>query len=633
MRFFMQNAYRAFRAGRGGGRGVCLVLLAALVHGCATPPPAPPPRAVPAEVRAAEALYEEGRIVDALTACVELHRRDPLMPGLAELQQRILARLNIERERQARALAALSRDRMGVEVEERRAVPDTYRLPRGVRGERDPLRTARTPMEEALDRRVTVHLDGVGLAEFILAVGQAEGISIITDAAELDRTMTLHAEEVPLREILDFAARNLGVTFYLGENLIWATPSVEDMAGAPLETRFYRLRRGMAGLDLVGDDPAASFLEALARFVPEAEGADQLFDPKAHLLILRNTRANLAAAEAIIEALDVTPPQILIEARFIATSVGDLRELGVDWLLTSPVTVTRRGVMRDGRWDGSAPATRIDSGAGVTFAGFPNAAQGLSLTYQGVLTDPMFQAVLHALETSGRARTLSVPKVTAVNNRPATLRVGEDFRYFEEYDIQSTPSTTEDGQTIYRTTLVPVGRPQIEELGIELSVKPSVGADLGAISLVLLPEISEFVRYEFYRIGTDDRRPDERRNDEDLELAEGLVRLPIFRRSRIETEVIVRSGETVVMGGLITSQENVQQGRVPILSSIPLIGRLFTQDQIEETRQNLLIFVTASLISELGETLVPLDEWPPEDEEAPDEEAPAEDTTGGDAAG
>ena len=543
------------------------------------------------------------------------------MPGLAALQQRILARLNVERERNARAMAAVSRHRMGLEAEERRSLPGTYGLARRVRGERDSLRAPRTPMEEALDRRVTVHLDGVGLTEFVLAIGQAEGINIITDAEAVDGTMTLHAEDVPLREILDFAARNLGVTFYLGENMLWATPADDPVAGIPMETRVYRLRRGLAGLDHVGETPAASFIEALSRFVPETDGADRLFDPKAHILILRDTRENLAAAEAIIEALDVSPPQVLIEARFMTTSVGDLRELGIDWLLTSPVTVTTRGVQRDGQWDPSAPRTQIDGGAGITYAGFPNAAQGLNLTYQGLLTDPMFQAVLHALETSGRARTLSVPKITALNNRPATIRVGEDFRYFEEYDLQSTPSTTEDGQTVYRTTLVPVGRPQIEELGIQLNVKPSVGADLGAISLVLLPEISEFVRYEFYRIGADNRNQQRDPNGEDPTLAEGLVRLPIFRRSRIETEVIVRSGETVAMGGLITSQENRQRGRVPILSSIPLIGRLFTHDQVEETQQNLLIFVTASLISDLGETLVPMDDWPDDAEEPADAES------------
>ena len=84
------------------------------------------------------------------------------------------------------------------------------------------------------------------------------------------------------------------------------------------------------------------------------------------------------------------------------------------------------------------------------------------------------------------------------------------------------------------------------------------------------------------------------------------VKLPIFRRSKIETEVIVQSGETVVMGGLITSSESKHKDKIPFLSAIPLIGLLFQNDMIDNDQKNLLIFVTATIISERGENLVPL---------------------------
>jgi type II secretory pathway component GspD/PulD (secretin) len=153
--------------------------------------------------------------------------------------------------------------------------------------------------------------------------------------------------------------------------------------------------------------------------------------------------------------------------------------------------------------------------------------------------------------------------------------------------------------------LVPTGTPQLEELGIQLKVTPSVGADLGSVMLELVPEISEFERYEYYQVG-DNSGANTAAGSTAVSNAPSMVKLPIFRRSKIETEVVAQSGETVVMGGLITSTESQTQNAVPILSSIPLLGRLFRHEGIEENKQNLLIFVTATILSERGESLVPI---------------------------
>jgi type II secretory pathway component GspD/PulD (secretin) len=369
----------------------------------------------------------------------------------------------------------------------------------------------------------------------------------------------------------------------------------------------YRLRKGISSEELQSEGQKINIVEAIERFVPKENGTDLLFDRKAHVLIVRNTRENLAKIEEIVDALDVCPPQVLIEARFIGTSVSDLRELGIDWILNSPIAVSQDTVLKNGVRT-TANATQINPTAPnniVGFTPFAHGAQGANFSYQGLLTDPMFKAVLHALETSGKSRTLSVPKVTTVNNRLAMIRIGEDFRYFEEYDVQSIPSSVSTGGAqLYSSVLVPVGTPQKEELGITLNVTPSVGADLTSIMLHIVPEISEFMRYEYYEVGNSS-------GDATLSTnGTSMVKLPIFRRSKIETELIVQSGETVVMGGLISSTEAKNQEKVPILGDIPLIGRLFRHDNIEERKQNLLIFVTATILSELGENLVPMIQEP-----------------------
>lgn len=622
------------------------------IGGCSTPTanvrPVQPPNQ---RLAHAKLLADQGRYSAALIRCVDLARENPLLPGLPELQASIITRLNDMRQKAAAVRSSTTNKRMDIDVQGRKVLPATYGLQRPVKGENTPLKTMPGNMESSLRKRVTVHLDGVNLNEFILAIGASDNINIVADAMNNTSTMTIHAEDVPLFEILDYVSRNLGVEFYVGDNLIWATPGQEEEANKiPLETRMYRLRKGISGDELGsgsspgggdngdgggrgaggrgggasgaiarglgaagvgtggnGQEAKINIVEAIERFIPEVEGSDVLFIRKGHLLIAKNTRRNLAAIETLIEQMDVCPPQILIEARFITTSVNDLRELGIDWILNSPVIASRRNVYRDGRVV-RATETEIATGAEVGFAPFPTEAEGLNLTYQGLLSDPLFKAVLHALETSGKSRTLSVPRVTTVNNREADIRIGQDFRYFEEYDVQSVLAGSNQGGQAYTSQVVPVGSPTVEELGIMLKVTPSVGADLESITLSLSPKITEFVKYEFYEIG---QRSGNNSNQNGNNTAtngsqNSLVRLPIFKTSEINTELICRSGDTVVMGGLITTTETREVRRVPLLSSLPLIGRLFRHEIVEEKKDNLLIFVTASILSDRGESLIPM---------------------------
>jgi type II secretory pathway component GspD/PulD (secretin) len=336
--------------------------------------------------------------------------------------------------------------------------------------------------------------------------------------------------------------------------------------------------------------------QVIDTFVPKPEGSNFFFHRDAHVLIARNTRENLRLVEQIIEALDITPQQVLIEARFIEVGVDDLRELGIEWALNSDYAVTRRA--------GGRSETIIKSGSGVTFPTPATTPGGFNLTYTGVLTDPMFQAVLHALHTSGKSKTLAVPRVTTVNNIAAKIRVGQDFRYFEQFERQSVLSsvTGVGGTPVYTSELVPVGTPTLEELGIQLNVLPSVGADSEEITLVLAPQNKDFVRFEEFTFGPTVGGTLTNGNS----LSGGTIRLPIFNVSEITTRVIVRSGETVVMGGLVRTSTQRQTNKFPILGDIPVLGALFRRTSNDETRSNLLIFVTATLIGYSGESLVPV---------------------------
>jgi type IV pilus assembly protein PilQ len=568
----------------------------------------------------AQALFEQGKYAEAMIECVDIARKDPLTPGLAELENRIVRRLAEERSKLATMRAENAYGQMSVDADQRKDVPGTYGLRRVVHGDTKPMHTTASNMQQVLDKKITVHIpgekDGSGLPTiqtFADAIAASDGINMIVGPCT-NNVPGMDLKDVPLQEILDYLDKNADVTFYVGDNVIWVTPKKNGQPVAPLVTRLYHLRKGMSDEELGSNTTSyvetTNYIErAITKFVPKTDGADMLFDKKAHLLIVRNTRDNIAKIEELIENLDVCPVQVVIESRFISTTVTDLRELGIDWILKSPAAVTTKSIVNNGQVV-NVPESQVNTGTLIgTPSSFSPAAvgAGLSLTYEGLLTDPAFQAVIHALESSGKSRTLSVPKVTTVNNKPAMIRIGQDYRYFENYEVKEigTVSQIIAGTGIIDTpyfALTPSGSPTVQKLGIELNVTPSVGADMSSVNLKITPNItekaptSEWFSYSMPTIGNNNQ------------VVQNTVTIPAFNVSEIGTEVIVKSGETVVMGGLISSTESKTVEGVPFLSSLPLIGRLFKHDSVSQQKENLLVFVTATILSDRGESLIPIDE-------------------------
>ncbi|MDX9868509.1 MAG: hypothetical protein RBT78_11340 [Kiritimatiellia bacterium] len=622
-----------------------LCALLALLAGCTspkTPEPAPEPPAPHApEVVAADRLFEAGKTQEAITACVDIARKNPDAAGLADLQQRITRKLADERLAAAEKRAEATTRLHTADANRFIASPERYRQQRHVIGDRAPLRTAPTAMQKALQNPVTVHLVNADISAIIAQLGQSENINLIADSEITPKTLTLHAEKTPLVEVLEYIGRNLNVTFSVGENLIWVTPKEEPTSGVPMETRVYRLRKGLVGSELgksaqgqslfkgpeernssssrqeqekegQGKDAQIGLLDSIQRFVPQPEGADLLFNDKVHALIVKNTRENLVLVEDLIEAMDVRPVQVLIEARFVTTGTTDLRKLGVEWLIDN-----RGNAQFDtGSLNTSDPWARglnkvtpvrrdVFSGA---FSGVDDTgAGGANLAYQFLLGDTALQAVLHALEKSGESRTVVVPRVTTLNNREARFRVGQDITYFEEVetDIMTSGSTYGSSESRDNVTY-DYDTPMTVELGYSLIVTPSVGADLSSITLVLRPEISSldktsdtgnngWIEYSLSSLASATRE-------------EPKIKLPIIARQYIETEAVVRSGETVVLGGLVDSSKSESTSGTPWLSTLPWIGHLFKTEEEEKVAKNILIFVTATLISDVGEELIPLND-------------------------
>ncbi len=455
-----------------------------------------------------------------------------------------------------------------------------------------------SPVEAALLQPMTLQADDLTLENIIFTVGKNTGLNFVADRSlpQFQRKLSVNLRDVPVRQFLDHVARQMDLHFEIGENLVWIVDAKDSAKRGFEETRFYRLRRGfllpaqfspaevnetrvkdkdretvttqrkMEDFVRDGTPETPSIDEAIKQFFG---GSKYFIDYERNIIVATGTRSQLQTLQNIIREFDRPVQQVLIEARFITISESAYQRLGLNWETGRPTTVPRSATDFTG--------LNVDVG------------YGLQKTFTNVLSDSSLTATLNAIEQSGESQTLSAPRLTVVNNRPATIRDGQTQYFYEEY---STSQTILENRST--SSLVPKGKPTKLTAGVSLDVLASIGGDGRGILLALRPAVSQNVELVTFATISD--------LDANGRVASTFdIKLPRSRDQEISTRVVVQSGETVVMGGVIQNEQTTFTESVPILGKLPLIGAAFrTKTEISRPRY-LLIFVTATLLSESGE--------------------------------
>lgn len=470
--------------------------------------------------------------------------------------------------------------------------------------------TEQGKMAKALDKRVTIHLDDVTLESIIFDIGESEGINFIADKAlpAFQEKLSVNMGDVRLSEFLNYVSRNMELQFQVSDELVW----VVDGSKTNLleETRFYNLRRGFVipaqfGVDeidrtstvskgvttVVEKEKIEKFVQDGAPDVPAIEtaieqffkGSEYMIDYERNLIVASGTPKQLEVIERIIEEFDQPIQQVLIEARFVTVTEAIFQQLGASW-------ETGRG---PGRSQVKDFTELLD----------PEAAVGLGLeeTFPSILGRDNLSLTLTALEQSGESQTLSSPRITLINNRPAHISDGKVQYYYEEYSVsqQVTERST-------ASSLVPQGKPVSVTAGVALDVVASIGGDGESIMLALHPEVNQEVKLVTFATVTD-------RDVAGNVISSFDIRLPESRTQELSTRVIVKSGETVVMGGVLERDQVTFVESVPVLGSIPVIGAAFRKRTEVDKPRYLLIFVTATVMADTGEFIVYEDSEPEEE--------------------
>ncbi len=491
--------------------------------------------------------------------------------------------------------------------------------------------------------------------EFDPADNDGQGVNIVlVDPSGHPPSINITLRNLPLRRVLDLIADAAGYQYEVQEDAVVFRPGGETSS---LETAYFPISRstllritGLGGTVAAvpakresGAEPAASGGEtaALRLFLQQAgvnfegvPGSSLAYDGSG--VFATHTPRNLDRIRAILMHYSEVR-QVQIEAKFMEVQDGALEELGVKW------NVVRRGPPQinpetgapvldaGGRPVFTAAETYDTSGTNRTLAqAFSGAQSASAIIIDGKavagtqaprlpgsvslgdgagplasLTETVGEfdvnAVIRALAQKQGTDLLSAPRVTVLSGHPATITVAQEMRYPQSYgEIQSQVGSTAgggSGGSGSAGVTITAGTPQdfaTRNVGVELRCTPTVEEDGYSISLDLNPKVTEFEGFVEYggpslaiSAGTS------------VTVPPGFYQ-PIFSVREVATKVTIWDGATLVMGGLTREEVKKVDDKIPILGSIPLLGRLFHSKGESTQKRNLLIFVTASLVNPGG---------------------------------
>ena len=288
---------------------------------------------------------------------------------------------------------------------------------------------------------------------------------------------------------------------------------------------------------------------------------------KSHTLVVVDEPARLEKVQEVASAIDVKPMQVVIEARFVEVTLDNAHKLGIDWNLlasASGSSAPHTFPFGNGTLGPYSPNVTGGTGGGI----FPDVPDSVSIpgtaglfTF-GTLDFSGLSAILEMIRTDARVEVVSNPRIVVSDRHTATILVGERYPILSA-NVSEFGSVTEQLD-------------RYEPIGVQLEVTPSVIGD---------DEVELFVRPSSSSLGP---------------LVAGSTGISVARINsrQIDTSVSVRDQETVVLGGLFTTRESTDTTRVPFLSRIPILGRLFRHEASSVERVDLVIFLTVALVRE-----------------------------------
>lgn len=465
--------------------------------------------------------------------------------------------------------------------------------------------------------QVNIELRDQEIRNVIDLIAKSANANVVT-GKEVTGTVSVRFNNVPWREALDVTAKTLGYTVVEEKHGVLRVVSPERLQDQ-LETRTYQLRylrpkslykpqiksefiqnqnqqaaKGGAQSGTT-EDYLKKFgvLQALSKALSSGGKIDYI--DTSNVVIIHDTAQVHESIKNMLARLDVEPVQIFCDVKFVSTTNSDVLNLGVDYGDNGPqvsisggsIPITLpfgygRGGWEDGIFPGGAgPYTDpVLNGAPVTI---PN-------TVFGSLSFTQVAATLRLLQRDTKTEVIQAPKIMTLDGNESTIFVGETIRYAE--------AKSEQGQAGGLQLSVAEASGSPVEVGFQLLLRPNVVPGTQKIVMEVIPKETSLSGtgnsalappgFDVFTIGASG--------------LEGSIALPRTRSSTIVTTMMLETGQTAVIGGLSTDQDNETKSRVPFLSKIPLLGELFKHESKNRDRRSLMVFITPTIVHSSEET-------------------------------
>ena len=406
---------------------------------------------------------------------------------------------------------------------------------------------------------VTLDFQGADLRSVLRTFADISGLNIVIDPT-INGTVDVSLKDVPWDQALDIILKANKLGYAVDGTVVRIAP-INVLAQEEEERRKLTDAQALAGELRVLTLPlsyakAPDLVGILTRSALSPRGEVQV-DTRTNTLIVRDLADRLTTAAELIKALDRPQPQVEIEARIVQTTRDFARAIGVEWGLngrvdpalgnTTPLAFPNNGSL-SGRAGGVQGTTQGDSATDRSVnLRAPAATSAIGLALGSVNGAVNLDVVLSQLESTGRGRLLSTPRVSTQNNIEAEMTQGVQIPI----------------QTVANNTVTV----SFKDAALTLKVTPQITASNTIIMRVFLENAT----------------PD---------FSRAVNGIPPIDTQRAVTTVLVADGETTVIGGIYVSLEQVSQDRVPLLHRLPLLGWLFKRDINSDESRELLIFIT-----------------------------------------
>jgi type IV pilus secretin PilQ/predicted competence protein len=404
---------------------------------------------------------------------------------------------------------------------------------------------------------------GVGVREFQgddvgqvlrLLARQAKVNMVVSD--QVTGTVTMRLEDVTALQAIAIIVKAKGLSLDQIDHVYYIKTPAEKTA-EPTESDSYQFSYSRA------KEVAPLLASQLASKDPPQ------FDERTNTIFFRETRSNLDNVRKLLVTIDKPTKQVMIEARLVEVTANPTQSYGIDW---SGVV----GSASNGKtFSYGAPGSGSNTSGNVPLSDFalgnpanPNILGNFSKLIPGqfaILSVPQMSATLRLLNEDNDAEFLANPRIVTADNLQAKIEINR---------AQPVPQLNFNEQT---ATAV-FGGFQDKKFGNTLIVTPSINKD-NFVTLKVKPEISNKV------------------GDSTFVFAGATVSSPIIDTRTLESNVLIRSGDTLAIGGLLQDEVAKARNKVPFIGDVPVLGYLFQNHLNSRVKRNLLVFVTPTIIT------------------------------------